>query len=293
VGKIPVLHDSVTGRIVPETSIIIEYLQAHYPGPVRLLPCDAEQQLQVRLWDRFFDLYVSVPMQKIVTDKIRPANAGDPLGVGEARSTLDQAYSMIEDQIRDKHWTTGDDFTMADCSALPALFFAIHRPSVFPRPATCGRISGASDAASVSQPRDRRSSALLCPVPLPGRDAEALPSNVAVTALPAAGFDRVFHALSDPYRRGFVEQLAKGPASVKELAASADVGLPAVLKHLRVLEEGGIVVSQKVGRVRTYRMRQDAFHAINGWIEQRHAEMNAAFDRLSSLMAEVPEEKDH
>jgi DNA-binding transcriptional ArsR family regulator len=114
-----------------------------------------------------------------------------------------------------------------------------------------------------------------------------------VNALPAAGFDRVFHALSDPYRRGFVEQLAKGPASVKELAASADVGLPAVLKHLRVLEEGGIVVSQKVGRVRTYRMRQDAFHAINGWIEQRHAEMNAAFDRLSSLMAEVLEKKDH
>ena len=123
-GRIPVLHDSVTGRIVPETSIIIEYLQAHYPGPVRLLPSDAAQQLQVRLWDRFFDLYVSLPMQKIVTDKIRPANASDPLGVGEARSTLDQSYEMIEDQIRGKHWTTGDDFTMADCSALPALFFA-------------------------------------------------------------------------------------------------------------------------------------------------------------------------
>ncbi|WP_438274538.1 glutathione S-transferase family protein [Nitrobacter sp.] len=124
VGKIPVLHDSVTGRTVPETSIIIEYLQEHYPGPVQLLPGDAALQLQVRLWDRFFDLYVSVPMQKIVTDKIRPTNATDPYGIGEARSMLDQAYSMIENQIRDKCWAVGDDFTMADCSALPALFFA-------------------------------------------------------------------------------------------------------------------------------------------------------------------------
>lgn len=112
-------------------------------------------------------------------------------------------------------------------------------------------------------------------------------------ALPTASFDRVFHALSDPYRRGFVEQLARGPASVKGLAAPADVGLPAVLKHLRVLEEVGIVASEKVGRVRTYRMRPDAFQAINRWIEQRQAEMNAAFDRLALLMTEVPEEKDH
>ena len=108
-----------------------------------------------------------------------------------------------------------------------------------------------------------------------------------------APFDRVFQALADPYRRRFVERLAQGPASVKALAAPADVGLPAVLKHLRVLEDGGIVVSQKVGRVRTYRMRPDAFQAINGWIEQRQAEMHAAFDRLAVQMAEVPEEKDH
>jgi DNA-binding transcriptional ArsR family regulator len=112
-------------------------------------------------------------------------------------------------------------------------------------------------------------------------------------ALPPAPFDRVFQALADPYRRSFVERLAKGPASVKELAAPADVGLPAVLKHLRILEDGGIVVSDKVGRVRTYRMQQDAFGAINAWIEQRQAEMNAAFDRLASLMAELPEEGDH
>jgi DNA-binding transcriptional ArsR family regulator len=108
-----------------------------------------------------------------------------------------------------------------------------------------------------------------------------------------AQFDRMFQALADPYRRGFVEQLAKGPASVKELAAPIDVGLPAVLKHLRILEDSGIVISEKVGRVRTYRMRQHAFGTINKWINQRQTEMHAAFDRLATLMAEPSDEEDH
>ena len=108
----------------------------------------------------------------------------------------------------------------------------------------------------------------------------------------SASFDQVFQALADPYRRSFIEHLAKGPASVSELAAPADVGLPAVLKHLRILEQGGIVVSKKVGRVRTYRMQRGAFDAVNQWLEQRQAEMNSAFDRLASLMASMPEEGD-
>lgn len=105
--------------------------------------------------------------------------------------------------------------------------------------------------------------------------------------------DRYLRAMADPYRRGFIERLSKGPASVKELADPTNVQLPAVLKHLRVLEDGGIVVSEKVGRVRTYRMRPDAFNAMNNWIEQRQRDMNAAFDRLAVAIAEVPEEKDH
>lgn len=124
VGKIPVLHDGAAGRIIPETSIIIEYLQQNYPGPAPLLPSDTEARLQVRLWDRFFDLYVSTPMQKIVTDRIRPSGQNDPHGVASARATLDTAYAMIERQLSGQPWATGETFTMADCSAASALFFA-------------------------------------------------------------------------------------------------------------------------------------------------------------------------
>lgn len=124
VGKIPVLHDGARDRIVPETSIIIEYLQQHYPGPTPMLPADADRQLDARLWERFFDLYISVPMQKIVTDRIRPEGGNDPVGVADARRTLDTAYQMIERQLAGKTWAMGEDFTIADCAAAPGLFYA-------------------------------------------------------------------------------------------------------------------------------------------------------------------------
>lgn len=105
-----------------------------------------------------------------------------------------------------------------------------------------------------------------------------------------AHIDRMFQALADPHRRGFVERLARGPATVTQLAAPMEVGLPAVLKHLRILEEGGIVVSEKIGRVRTYRMQKEGLAQINRWIDQRQVEMTAAFDRLAQLMADMSEE---
>lgn len=124
VGKIPVLHDQTRDRVVPETTIIIEYLQRHYPGRMPLLPPDAEAALDVRLWDRFFDLYVSVPMQKIVLDRIRPHGATDPTGVADARQSLDTAYALADAHLAAREWAIGDSFTMADCAAAPALFFA-------------------------------------------------------------------------------------------------------------------------------------------------------------------------
>lgn len=124
VGKMPVLRDEALDSTIPETSIIIEYLDRHYPGTIRLLPDDIDRALRVRLWDRFFDLYVQTPMQKIVTDTLRPDGGKDPHGVQEARGTHATAYGMIEQQLGSNQWITGDSFTMADCAAAPALFYA-------------------------------------------------------------------------------------------------------------------------------------------------------------------------
>ena len=122
--KIPVLHDEGRDRVVAETSIIIEYVQKHYPGPAPMLPADEELLLDTRLWERFFDLYVNVPTQKIVTDRIRPEGGNDPVGVTEAHHTLDTAYAMIEARMADRTWAVGDRFGISECSAAPALFYA-------------------------------------------------------------------------------------------------------------------------------------------------------------------------
>lgn len=124
VGKIPVLHDAERNRTVPETSIIIEYLDQHYPGPVTMIPKDADAALEARLWDRFFDLYVSVPVQKIVVDRIRPEGRADPHGVAEARATLRTAYAMIDTHMAGRDWAAGGSFGLAECAAAPALFYS-------------------------------------------------------------------------------------------------------------------------------------------------------------------------
>jgi glutathione S-transferase len=124
VGKFPVLSDREAGLDVPESTIIIEYLDERHPGKVRFVPKEPALAREVRLQDRFFDFYVHQPMQKIVTDRIRPAESHDPYGVAEARHTLDTAYSMLERRVRDGAWFVGDAFTLADCAAFPALYYA-------------------------------------------------------------------------------------------------------------------------------------------------------------------------
>lgn len=124
VGKMPVLRDGNTGRVIPETSIILEYLDVHYPGARRLLPEDPELALEARLWDRFFDLYVHAPMQRIVADRLRGEGERDAKGVGEARASLRAAYDVLESRRRDREWAVGDSFGFADCAAAPALFYA-------------------------------------------------------------------------------------------------------------------------------------------------------------------------
>jgi glutathione S-transferase len=124
IGKIPVLRDDARDCTLPETTVIIEYLAQHYPGPSRLIPADPDLARQVRLLDRVYDLYVDVPMQKIVTDRLRPEGQHDSYGVAQAKAMLEVAYGVIDQQIRGQQWAVGDTFTLADCAAAPALYYA-------------------------------------------------------------------------------------------------------------------------------------------------------------------------
>jgi glutathione S-transferase len=123
IGKFPVLSDDARGLTVPESSIIIKYLDRRYPGPTRFIPADPELALQTRLRDRFYDLYVHLPMQKIMTDRLRPPDKRDPHGVEEATAQLRTSYVMIEQQMAVATWAMGEAFTLADCAAAPALFY--------------------------------------------------------------------------------------------------------------------------------------------------------------------------
>src|SRR5262249_38634979 len=108
----------------PESTIIIEFLDAHYPGSTRFLPADVDRAWQTRMWDRFYDHYVQEPMQKIVADRLRPEGKADAYGGELAKAQLQQAYGVMEREMESKTWAIGDHFTLADCSAAPALFYA-------------------------------------------------------------------------------------------------------------------------------------------------------------------------
>jgi glutathione S-transferase len=124
IGKFPVLQDDARGEIVPESSVIIEYLDRHPGGRTRLIPGDPDRALQTRLRDRFYDLYVHLPMQKVMVDRLRPEGKRDAYGVEEARAQLRTSYAMIEQQMADGGWAMGGDFSLADCAAAPALFYS-------------------------------------------------------------------------------------------------------------------------------------------------------------------------
>lgn len=124
VGKFPVLRDDARDRTIPESSIIIEYLDQHYPGRTRFIPADATLASQTRLRDRFYDLYVHLSVQKIVGDRMRPAGKKDPHGVEEAKARIQSCYGVIDREIATKTWAMGEAFSMADCAASPALFYA-------------------------------------------------------------------------------------------------------------------------------------------------------------------------
>lgn len=124
IGKFPVLRDEAKDRTIPESSIIIEYLDRNYPGKASLIPDDAPLALETRQADRFHDLCVQAPMQAIVGDRLRPKEARDSIGVARAKSQLRTALDVLDKDMADKVWAIGDQFSMADCAAAPALYYA-------------------------------------------------------------------------------------------------------------------------------------------------------------------------
>src|SRR6478735_380932 len=119
VGKMPGLHDSTGDRAIPESSIIIEYLQQHYPGRTALIPAEPAAALHTRLADRFYDLYVHDPMQRIVGDRLRPEDKRDPYGVETAKAMLRTSYGIVDGEMaaHARTWAIGEAFTLADCAA--------------------------------------------------------------------------------------------------------------------------------------------------------------------------------
>ncbi|WP_150291274.1 glutathione S-transferase family protein [Sphingobium estronivorans] len=125
IGKFPVLRDEVRDRTVAEASIIVEYLGQQGGGSFRPIPQDADAALEVRLMDRLFDNYVMTPVQTCVGDRIRPEGvARDSFGVAQARASLGKAYALLEARMAGRRWAAGAEFTLADCAAAPALFYA-------------------------------------------------------------------------------------------------------------------------------------------------------------------------
>lgn len=123
-GKIPALEDTTRNQTIFETTIIIEYLQQHYPGHIRLIPDDPDTALEVRLWDRLFDTYIHQPMQRIVGDSMRAESKRDPQTVFDARRSMRTAYDLVEQRLVEQPYPGGSTFTLADCAAAPALFYA-------------------------------------------------------------------------------------------------------------------------------------------------------------------------
>lgn len=122
-ASMPVLDDGDAGIALPESTIVVEYLDRFGDAPP-LIPAERDAALRARLWDRVIDGHVQTPMQKIVIDNLRPEGTGDAYGVEEAREKLDQIYPVLDQQLRGNEWLAGPDFTIADGAAAPGLFYA-------------------------------------------------------------------------------------------------------------------------------------------------------------------------
>ncbi len=169
-AKFPLLLDGA--REVVESSIVIEYLQIAHPGPVRLLPADPLEALDVRFLDRFFDLHVMDPVQLAVAAVLKRIPMTGEEGLALARERLERAYAWLDGALAGRAWAAGAAFTLADCAAAPSLFYAdwTHRISeAYPvlRAYRARLLARPSFARAVEEARPLRS---LFPLGAPDRD---------------------------------------------------------------------------------------------------------------------------
>ena len=122
IRKFPILVEG--GRTVLEATAIIEHLAARHPGPIALIPADPDLDVEVRMMDRVFDNYVSTPQGRIVFNSMRAEADRDPLGDAEARKMLETTYAWLDQRLGGREWATDHGFSLADCAAAPALFYA-------------------------------------------------------------------------------------------------------------------------------------------------------------------------
>ncbi|HEX3363750.1 glutathione S-transferase family protein [Phenylobacterium sp.] len=122
-AKFPVLRDDARGQTIPESSLIVEYLARTQASGASLLASDPDAAMQTRLLDRLIDNYVHLPFQQIVSERMRPDDKHDPFGAEQNRGKVAEGYDLIAPMIA-RTWAMGETFTLADCAALPALFYA-------------------------------------------------------------------------------------------------------------------------------------------------------------------------
>lgn len=121
-GQFPVLLDG--GRTVIESAAIIEYLDLHHGDAAPMVPTDPRAALEARQMDGIFDDYVMAPLTRMVLDALRDEDTRDPLVEVEATATLDKSYAWLNRWMTGREWAANDTFSIADCAAAPALFYA-------------------------------------------------------------------------------------------------------------------------------------------------------------------------
>jgi len=170
IKKFPLLRDG--DATIAESSIIVEYLMRRYPGPAPMIPVNDEAALSVRFMDRFFDNFVMTPMAKVVGNSLRAQADRDPAGVADAKAQLDISYEWLNSAMESRLWAGGEYFSLADCAAAPALFYAdwvyeIDRRFTNVRAYRTRLLARPSVARAVEEARPYRS---LFPLGAPDRD---------------------------------------------------------------------------------------------------------------------------